>query len=177
MKTAIKAATIVALSVTAAAEVYAQAATQDVNISATVPGYCRINGAANPAALNATVPVSPTGVVDTTNITFNVTDVVCNTVADLQARSLSGAVKSGAATAPGFQNFFNYTGEAKIGTVTSTINTATTATATGVETGNVAPTAGPINSTLNITVTPQAAASPLVAGSYSDTLRITITPQ
>lgn len=172
-----KIAAVAVLASAAAGEAFAQAATQDVNVSATVPGYCRINGQANPTALNAPVPINSAGVVDTTDITFNVTDVVCNTVADLQARSLQGAAKSGSATAAGFQNFFNYTGEAKIGTTTSTINTATTATATGVEAGNVAATPGPINSTLNIKVTPQTPTDPLVAGTYSDTLRVTITPQ
>ena len=176
MKNRLISAALVAASAVCATSAFAQTAQQDINISATVAGYCRISGAATPAALNATVPVSTVGVVDTTDIPFTIPGVVCNTAADLRAASQSGGVKSGASVTAGFSNIINYTGEAKLGTTTSTINTATTTTAIGVEQGNIAPTSGAYTGDLNIKITPQSATDPLVAGSYSDTMRVTITP-
>ena len=68
MKNAFGAATVVAISMLSAGQAFAQAATQDINITATVPGYCRINGSATPGNLSATVPVDAVGAVTTTAI-------------------------------------------------------------------------------------------------------------
>lgn len=166
------------VSVASAGNAFAQAATQDINISATVPKYCTIGGAANPAALNTTIPVSATGSVTTTTQNFPVASVVCNTATDVLATSVSGGVKSATSAGPGFTNIINYTGVATFGAATSTINTATVGTATASEAGNVAATGGATAGTLSIAVTPAQPASPLIAATdYSDVLRVTLTPQ
>lgn len=156
----------------------AQSATQDINITATVPKYCAIGGGASPAALNTTIPVSSTGTVTTTVQTFTVNSVVCNVATNVVASSVSGGVKSSAVASSGFTNIIDYTGAATFGTATSTINTATTPTATGSESGNTATTTGATSGNLTISVTPSQPSSALVAATdYSDILRITLTPQ
>lgn len=178
MKNAFGAATVVAISMLSAGQAFAQAATQDIDITATVPGYCRINGSATPGNLSATVPVDAVGAVTTTAIPFTVTNVVCNTASNVLAELQSGGVKSAAAATAPFTNIINYTGAATLGSATSTINTATVATASAAEAGNTASTGGAVSGSLSISVTPHAAsaAAPLVAGSYSDVLRVTLTP-
>jgi hypothetical protein len=180
MKKLTRTAAFAALSMLVAAEAFAQAATQDVNISATVAPYCTIAGSFAPSALTATVPVNSTGGVNTAAI--NVTGaspptVVCNTAANLQASSVTGGVRNATAAPVGFTNIIDYTGVASLGSTSSSVDTATVAGATGTENGNTAATTGAYAGTLAITVTPQAPSSPLISGSYSDTLRVTITPQ
>lgn len=171
----VSAATIVVASSGAA---FAQAATQDVNITATVPKYCSIAGSATPTALNTTIPVSATGTVTTTAQNFTVNSVVCNTATDVVATSVSGGVRSATAAPSGFTNIINYTGVATFGTASSTVNTATVPAAAGAEAGNTAATSGATAGNLTISVTPAQPASPLVAGTdYSDVLRVTLTPQ
>jgi len=153
------------------------AAQQDVNISATVPSFCSIGGSSNPTALNATVPVSSTGVVTTTAIPFNVSNVVCNTAANVQATSQAGGIKNATSAPPGFTNIIDYTGSATFSGASSTVNTATVSSATGPEAGGVAATSGAASGSLSISVTPQSPANPLIPGAYNDTLRVTITPQ
>jgi hypothetical protein len=177
MTKSLKIVALVAVSMMGATQAFAQAATQDVDISATVPGYCRIAGADAPGALAATVPVDQVGVVDTTAIPFSVTGVVCNTATDVQVSSQSGGVK-GPATAPsGFSKIIDYTGSATLGSATSSIDTSTAPAAASVETGAAASTAGAVAGNLSVSVTPQTPANPLVAGAYTDTLRVTLTPQ
>lgn len=172
------AAIVAALSMAAANSAFAQAATQDVNITATVPKYCTVGGSATPTALNTTIPVSASGVVTTTTQNFTVNSVVCNTAADVVATSVAGGVRSATAAASGFTNIIDYTGVAAFGTATSTINTATVPAAAGAEAGNTAATGGATAGNLTISVTPVQPATPLMAGTdYSDTLRITLTPQ
>jgi carbon monoxide dehydrogenase subunit G len=130
--------------------------------------------------LTATVPVNSSGAVNTSSI--NVTGasppaVVCNTAANLLTSSVSGGVRNAAVPPPGFSNIIDYTGTASIGSTSSSVNTATVAGAAGQEDGNTAATTGAYTGNLAITVTPQAATTPLISGSYSDTLRVTITPQ
>lgn len=155
----------------------AQTATQDVNISASVDPYCTIANIINPADLNATITVTD-GVVDTTPIPFPVASVACNSAADVIATSLSGGVTPGGAAPGGTTNIINYTGTAAFSTATSTINTATLATATGNEAGNTATTGGAATGTLTITITPAQPALPLAPSAlYADTLQVTLTAQ
>jgi hypothetical protein len=178
MKKIISSFLVGAASLATAGSAFAQAATQDVNITATVPKYCTVGGSATPAALNTTIPVSATGSVTTTTQNFTVNSVVCNTAADVVATSVGGGVKSATAAAPGFTNVINYTGVATFGSATSTINTATAPAASGAEAGNTAATGGATAGNLSISVTPAQPASPLMAGTdYSDVLRVTLTPQ
>lgn len=168
---------IAALAALAGATAANAQATQDINISATVASYCTIANITNPAALTATIPVT-SGVVDTTVINNNIASVACNRAAQVVASSLSGGVTLGGAADAGTTNIINYTGAATFGSVTSTINTATVATAAGTETGNTATTAGAATGTLAVTITPAQPALPLMTGNtYADTLRVTLTPQ
>jgi hypothetical protein len=177
-KKVIAPAAVAALSMAAATGAFAQAATQDLNITASVPKFCAVNGSATPTALSTTIPVSATGVVTTTTQNFTVNNVTCNTAADVVATSTGGGVKSSSAAPSGFTNVINYTGSATFGTATSTVNTATVPAAAGAESGNTAATSGATAGNLTITVTPTQPASPLIAGTdYSDVLRVTLTPQ
>ena len=165
-------------SIAAVSQANAQAATQDVNITATVPKYCTIGGTATPAALNTTIPVSSTGSVTTATQNFTVNTVVCNVATNVVATSVSGGVKSATAPASGFTNIIDYTGAATFGSATSTINTATAPAAAGSEAGNTAATPGATAGDLTISVTPAQPSTPLMAATdYSDVLRITLTPQ
>ena len=176
MTKAIHAVALAVISALFANGAVAQSATQDVNINATVPASCSIGGAASPAALNATVPVSPTGSVSTTAIPFTVNNVVCNTAANVQATSQGGGVKTGGTPPAGFSNIIDYTGSATFGGATSTVNTQDNPAATGAEAGNTGQTNGAASGSLSISVTPKTPSSPLIPGTYTDTLRVTITP-
>lgn len=177
-KKVIASAAMAALSMAAATGAHAQAATQDLNITASVPKFCSVNGSATPAALSTTIPVSATGVVTTTTQNFTVNTVTCNTAADVVATSTGGGVKSGSAAPSGFTNIINYTGTATFGTATSTINTATAPLAAGAEAGNTAATAGATSGNLTISIAPTQPANPLISATdYADTLRVTLTPQ
>lgn len=173
MKKIIMTAAMLGLTATGA---LAQTATQDVNITATVPKFCTIGGITNPAALNSTVPVSATGVVTTTQISHTVANATCNTAADVVATSQSGGIKSATAAASGFTNIINYTGAATFGPATSTINTATNPAATAAEAGNTGDTLGAVTGNLTITIDPVQPGSPLMAATdYADVLRVTLT--
>jgi hypothetical protein len=152
--------------------------TRAFTATGTVNKACTIGGVATPVADSAVIPVSATGVVTTTAIAKSYATVVCNVLSNLQVTSQSGAVKSTATAPTGFTNLINYSASATYSGATSTVNTATVATATGAEAGTVATTTSATPSgTLSVTITPQAAASKLIKGSYADTLRVTITPQ
>ena len=130
------------------------------------------------SVINTTIPVSSTGSVTTTPQNFVVNSVVCNTATSVLATSQTGGVKSAGSAPSGFTNIIDYTGQATLGSATSTINTATTPAAAGSEPGNVASTGGAVTGNMTITVTPAQPANPLVSGTdYSDTLRVTLTPQ
>lgn len=155
-----------------------QLASRAFTVNGTVSSVCTIGGVTNPAADNATIPVSPAGAVDTTAIAKSYANVVCNSVTNVVATSQSGGVKNATSPGSGFTNIINYSASATYGGATSTLNTATVATATGAEAGTTGTTAGTTNSgTLSVTITPQAASQTLIGGGYADTLRITVTAQ
>jgi hypothetical protein len=157
----------------------AQAATQDINISATVSSACTINNAAAGSADTAVIPITAAGLVNTAPITPTnapYANVACNGPSNLQLTSLSGGVKN-ATTASGFANIIDYTASATWHSVTATIDTSTTAGAAGSESGTAQPVATAFSGSLTVSITPLANTLPLVQGSYTDTLRITLTPQ
>lgn len=165
-------AAFAALTLTTAAN--AQTATQDINITATVASYCTINNITGPAALNSVIPV-PLGVVNPAQILHTVASVACNNAADVIATSVLGGVTTGGAAATGATNIIDYTGTASFGGATSTINTATLATAAGAEAGNTAVTANAATGNLVVTIDPVQPSLPLQPGAYTDTLRVTLT--
>jgi hypothetical protein len=168
---------LAAAALTNAGEVNAQTATQDINLTATVATYCTIAAINNPAPLSSNIPVT-NGAVDTTVITHTIANVACNNVADVTATSLTGGVTTGGAPPTGTTNIIDYTGVATFGGATSTINTATTATAAGPEAGNTAQTANAATGNLVVNITPAQPAMPLAASAaYADTLRVTLTAQ
>lgn len=172
------AAALAAASLATASGAFAQAATQDLNITASVPKYCTVNGSATPAALNTTIPVSATGTVTTTAQNFTVNNVTCNVATNVVATSTGGGVKSATSAPSGFTNIIDYTGAATFGSATSTVNTASTPAAAGAEVGNTAATTGAVSGNLTISVTPAQPTNPLISATdYSDTLRVTLTPQ
>ncbi|MBS0237236.1 MAG: hypothetical protein JSS54_18835 [Proteobacteria bacterium] len=156
----------------------AQAAQQEIQISATVQSSCTINGASTGVIDTATIGVNASGNVIVSPITpanAPYVNVVCNGPATLQLRSTQGAVKN-AATGSGFANIINYQAAATWNGQTATIDTATIPTATGQETGIAEPvSAGSGN--LNVTITPEANSQPLIGGNYSDSLFVLLTPQ
>jgi hypothetical protein len=147
-------------------------------VTGTVNSTCTIGGVTNPAADTATIPVSPSGVVTTTAIARSFINVACNSPTNVQAISQGGAVKRTGAPPSGFTNLINYSASATFSAATSTLDTATIPSATGVENGTIATTAPTTPSgTLSVTITPQAAALRLMSGAYADTLRITLIAQ
>lgn len=170
-------AAIAAVAMIASTQAFAQSATQNIGITAAVEPFCTIT----PATLSASVPVSASGAVTTTaiNVTTATTGptVTCNTAANVKAASVSGGVKNATAAPSGFSNVINYTGTATLGATVATVDTSTTAGAAGLEEGTAVSTGAAVSAGLAIRVTPQAATSPLIPGSYSDTLRVTITPE
>lgn len=157
----------------------AQAATQDITITAEVSGVCTIGGNAVGSPVGTALIPTPGGNVDTSPITPTgapFTNVVCNGPSSLRLSSLSGGVVN-AATASGFDNIINYSATASWNSVNATINTATVNGASGIENGTAAPVATAGSGSLTVTITPAANSQPLIAGSYSDTLRVTLTPQ
>lgn len=162
------------------ATAYAQSAQQDISISGVVPIYCSIDGQANPAAINTTIPVDANGIVDVTPQSFVVSNVVCNAPTDVHVVSMRGGIKAStkvSSVGPGFTNIINYRGSAEFGTAKSMINTGVTKGAVGPEPGDVETTAGPHKGPLTIQIRPAQPTSPLVMDSnYSDVLRVTLTP-
>ena len=152
------------------------------NRSFTVTGAvalaCTIGGLVNPALDNAVIPITGAGTVNVTQITRTYSNVICNSLTQIQANSLQGAVRGPGSPPTGFTNLINYSAAANFDGATSTLDTATNPAATGLEQGSVATTSSTTpTGNLFVTITPQNGSQPLVAGSYSDTLRITITPQ
>jgi hypothetical protein len=171
------AAAAATVSAACATGAFAQAATQDVQITASVPKFCTIGGAATPTALTTTIPVSSTGTVTTTPQSFTVNSVTCNTAINVVATSQGGGVKSSTPATSGFTNIIDYSASASFGTATSTLNTAANPAASGAEAGTTGSTSGAATGNLTISITPAQPSSPLVAGTdYADTLRVPLTP-
>lgn len=148
------------------------------SVTGAVALACTIGGVINPAADSAVIPVSGGGIVNVSPISRTYSNVVCNSLTQVRANSLNGAVRGPGSAPTGFTNIINYSASASFGGATSNLNTATIPSASGLEQGTVGTTV-PLTPTgnLSLTITPQSVSQPLTAGSYSDILRITITPQ
>lgn len=166
LRLAMIAVSMFGLSLSASAQ---QAATQTINLNATVQDYCSISGAASGAAQSRTITVN-NGTVDTAALTqVTVANVACSKISDLTLTSTNTGL-TGPGAVGSFQNVIHYTAVAAFDgaapsldtSVGSTITAATTAAATG---------------TLTVDITPQANAQPIVAGVYADVLTVTLTPQ
>lgn len=171
----IKRAAVAALLIAAA--VPASAADQDINITATVAGYCYIDGSATPAA----DAVNWDGLVANGFITATATNrvyaIVCNKATDISLTSINGALTTASAAAAGFENIIDYTASTSGFATVAAGSTATTPTATGNEALGATVRATPGAENITVTITPIANTNPLVEGSYADTLRLSITPQ
>lgn len=154
-----------------------QAAQQEIQISATVPKSCTINGTSS-GVDTATIGIDSSGdviVAPVTPTNAPYLNVICNTPSTLQLRSDQGAVKTGG-SASGFSSIIDYQASATWNGQTATLDTATIASATGQETGTAEPVAAG-SGQLDVTITPEANAQPLIGGNYSDSLFVLLTPQ
>jgi hypothetical protein len=157
----------------------ARATDRVINLAATVPAFCRINGSLTPGAINQTIPLNAAQDVDTTAINVNIGNVICNKASNVRLMSNSGAL-IGPLGAAGFQHYINYT--ASVAAPVAANVTANVATGLATLTlGTVVATAGPTSSpNVSVTINPTANTLPLVAsapGTYNDTLTVSITPQ
>lgn len=153
-------------------------ATQNVNLTATVGGYCTIDGSATGTVRSATVPVA-NGVVTPGNLAIGGTDgqVICTSNARIQLTSTNAGLTNTLGASDPFVNKIHYTATAQYNGKTETINTAT-ATAGSPTAGQVT-TAGPqtgmaLQLGLNITATPSG--KYLANGTFNDTLIVTLSP-
>lgn len=150
---------------------------QAFTVTGTVNLACTIGGTTSPADDTATIPIIGTGTVDTTVISKTYASIICNSTTRVLATSLSGGVKNTTSAPSGFTNIIDYSVTATFSAASSTLNTATIPTATGSEDGTTGTTASTTpTGSMSVTITPQAAASTLVGGTYTDTLRLTLTP-
>jgi hypothetical protein len=158
---------------------FAQTAQQEIQISAVVGKSCTINGSSTGVVDTATIPISASGNVVTGTIVPALapyTTVICNAPSTIQLRSQQGGVTNATPPPSGYTNVINYQASATWNSVSATIDTATIATASGTESGTAQPVLAGSGS-LQVTVDPEANASPLVNGAYSDSLFVLLTPQ
>lgn len=175
----IRFASVLLFGVLFAFDANAQSAQQEIQISATVAKSCTIGGSSTGVVDTATIPISAAGAVVTTPITPNnapYLNVACNAPSTLQLKSNQGAVKNATTPPSGFTNLIDYQASATWNSVTATLDTATTATATGQESGTAEPV-GAGSGSLSVTITPETNTAPLTGGTYSDSLFVLLTPQ
>ncbi len=160
-----------------AAAAPASATDQNINITATVNGFCQIAGSLTPVDDS----VNWDGLVTTGFITATATArtfaVTCNRASNISLTSINGGMTTASAAAVGFDNIINYQAEASGFATIAAGSTATTATAVGNETLGSATRATPGSANIVVTLTPVVNTNPFVEGSYSDTLRVRIEPQ
>jgi hypothetical protein len=171
-------AALVAMAGTAQAQ---GVASQNVNLSANVNGYCTIDGASTGTARSANIATTNGRVASPGNLTLGGADssVICTSNARIQLTTASGGLTN--PTAPPDSNYVNkihYTATATYNGATETLTT-TDATTAGFQTGGAVTTAGaktnvPLQLAVSVAATP--ANKFLVNGSYGDTLTVTLTP-
>jgi hypothetical protein len=158
------------------------AATQQVNLNATVGGYCTIDGSATGTARSATVSTANGKVASPGSLTLSGTsgNVICTSNARIQLRTASGGLTNGPTPSDtNYTNKIHYTAEANYGGIAETLTTTDTTPANFQTNGTVTTGGAQTNQPLNITVTSLATPANkfLVNGSYSDTITVTLTPQ
>jgi hypothetical protein len=153
-------------------------ATQNVNLTASVNGYCTIDNSSSGAARSATVPVT-NGVVSSGALTLSGTSgsVICTSNARIQLTSSQAGLTNPVAAADPFVNKIHYTATASYNGAVETLNSAT-ATA-GSPTGGVVTTGGaqtgqPLALTVDVVATPTGKF--LANGTFNDTLTVTLSP-
>jgi hypothetical protein len=155
-------------------------ATQQVNLTATVGGYCTIDSGATGTARSATVtPVNGKVSAGSLNVTGTPGNVICTSNAKIQLTTASGGMTNG--TAPADTNYTNkihYTARATYNGITETLTTTDTTTAGFQTTGTNTTLGAKTNVPLDITV--ETIATPvgkfLVNGTYTDTITVTLSP-
>lgn len=182
---------VASLGVVALFSGVAGATDQVINLSATVPAFCMINGssanatpASTPAAINQTIPIDATTfAVTTTAINVNIGNVICNKASTVQLTSTKGALLGpamGGASATDFQNYINYSASVAAPVAASVAANLTTGTA-AVTAGTAVNTSSATRSVaVQVTITPTANALTLIASDgtpYTDTLTVAIFPQ
>jgi hypothetical protein len=153
-------------------------ATQNVNLTATVGGYCTIDAGPTGTQRSAIVPVS-NGVVASGPLAIGGTSgqVICTMNAKIQLTSANAGLTNPVTVQAPFVNKIHYTASASYNGATETIDT--TQVTAGSPTAGHTTTAGaktnfPLDLTLNITPTQQG--TYLANGSYGDVLTVTLSP-
>jgi hypothetical protein len=168
--------TAVAVAFLVAAGLPASATDQDINITATVTGFCTIDGSLTPAADNVNWDALVTSGFITATPSNQTYAVLCNRASDISLTSLNGALTTATAAAAGFDNIIDYTASTSGFATIAAGSTATTPTAVGSESLGTTSRATPGAANITVTITPIVNTNPLVAGTYNDTLRLAITP-
>lgn len=169
---------LVAASMLAMSTLVAQATDQNIVISATVSGFCKIDNSLTPAndTISWTAQITDGFLPGTPTASNKSYAVVCNKATNISLTSINGGM-TGPAAATGFDHIINYTVAASGFATIATGSTATTATAAGNETLGTDVRATPGSANISLVITPVTNTNPLVEGSYQDTLRLRIEPQ
>jgi hypothetical protein len=153
----------------------AGAVTQDINLTATVPGMCSISDSLSPTSITQNLAIDVTGRVATTpiDVTF---PIACNKPAAMVLTSSNFGL-TGPAVFAGHDIKIDYAVTTSGIFPPVTLNTRLNAPSLP-DGGSpyASASAGPANGTLSLRITPAVSTFPLAAGSYSDTLRLTVTP-
>jgi hypothetical protein len=146
-------------------------------VTGQVSKSCTIGGVAHPSTDTVNIPIGADGRVNVSPINRSYANALCNTPTSLQLSSQNGAVTTGTSHS-GLQNFIDYMAAANFSGAAASLDTATNPAASGPENGAAVLASGSTPSgTLSVTITPEANAKQLVAGSYQDTLTISLVPQ
>lgn len=151
----------------------AMAASQDIQLTATVQGYCSISGADTPAAVVQELVVDGAGRVSAQPVNLNF-PVTCNKASTLSVATTNRGLRG--PDDPYFQKVIHYsvvTGGA-FGDISMQTDSYQTGS-DGQSTHKQSSQSG-VDGFVTVKLTPFANITPLAAGTYSDTLRLTITP-
>lgn len=153
-------------------------ASQSISVGATVPKFCRIGGSTSPSQLTQNIDTTGPGTISTSDVTFDLGAVVCNSTSTVQLSSPNGAM-----FANGVNPVSNFDHTIKYSARLSGFGDAVTLTAGNTSRSSVTSGApaerGPINAANSVTVkvTPAANTNPILAGNYSDTITVLINPK
>jgi len=163
----------VALSAMFLAPALAFAASQDIQLTATVAGFCSISGADTPAAVVQDLVVDGSGRVSTQPINLSF-PVVCNKASSISLATTNIGLRG--PDAAHFEKVINYAVQAGGAFGDVAMQTASYQTGADGQSIHKANSEAGVDGIVSIKVTPVANIIPLAAGTYSDTLRVTIAP-